>query len=153
MYQFVGSSIGENDHVELSTVIICLLIPAGWLTLVRIDDKKRPWLPRMWQSNWRNVIYSHKMLERIIYNYYKMKKSRQMLCTCNSLRESCDLRYLRAIIVITLNTWLTLSKYLLKYYLTPFSQQMQELSHLVGKACPGSVPLIASGVLWTLATH
>lgn len=55
-----------------------------------------------------------------------------MLCKCKSLREFCDLRYLRTIIVITLNTWLTLSKYLRKYYLTPFSQQMQGLSHLVG---------------------
>lgn len=59
------------------------------------------------------------MLSSIIYNYYKMK-IKQMLCSFSSLRESCDLRYLRTIIVITLNTWLTLSKYLRKYCLTPF---------------------------------
>lgn len=76
----------------------------------------------------------HEMLNRITYNYYKMKKSGEMLCKFSSLRESCDRRYLKTIIVITLNMWLTLSKSLLRYYLTPFSKRTQELSHLVGRS-------------------
>lgn len=48
---------------------------------------------------------------RIIYNYYRMKKkSRQVLCKFSSVRESCDPRYLKTIVVITLSMWLTLSK-------------------------------------------
>lgn len=64
-----------------------------------------------------------------------------MLCKFKSLRESVTWVFEDSTSNNTfgrLNMWLILSKCLLEYYLAPFSQQMQELSHLGGWSLSGA---------------